>query len=438
MEEDNTIYAPQVILDDILKHPPFYVAFDNVDMQKKTIEFLKFIYQNIYPMRIRESKSQEYENENVRMFIDGSKDSIVGLIAKIYYGGRDQLIALNEVFDYASLVQHCYEIGLSKHYDLKPCIVNIYAMLSAINKNNKSCFDQVVQELSFIPFSSGRDNFDEQDKSMINAILDCEYPHKVDLLKQLINKSYREPFPYDYDKLKKGLKLLDTATKDAIKINCLSSLKAISADVLKYCKRSTTNMAPIYYNAALIRPGYYELFRKKVLANVKREDYRSEILDRVGEVEWYFLEQRFYSFDKCLDAIFDSDTLGELVNKLNVLTSFRHDSLDEKTFKKLDGIFTGQCVDKIGNTEISSSIFTDKIEKPKFIEDRTKLLYCKVFDLDENDFDRWMFYLKLRNISELVEGLHENVTSSQEERAKQLKKTQDASSPLYDKWSAMD
>ena len=49
-----------------------------------------------------------------------------------------------------------------------------------------------------------------------------------------------------------------------------------------------------------------------------------------------------------------------------------------------------------------------------------------------------MFYLKLRNISEVVEKLHENVTSSQEERAKQLKKTQDSSSPIYDKWSAMD
>lgn len=438
--DEERIYAPQVIFDDILKHPPFHIADDNVDMRKKAIEFLKFIYQDFYPMEIRGSLAQEYENGKIRMFIDSSKDSIVGLTARLFSGWSKQLEALDKVFDYASLVQQCYEMGLSKYYNLKPCIVNIYAMLSAINKNKRG-FDKIVQELSFIPFSSGRDNFDfaERDKLMIDAILECEYPHKVDLLKQLINKSNVEPFPYDYNKLAKGLKLLDTVTKDAVKVNCLANLETISADVLEYCKASTSDMAPIYYNAALISPGYYESFRKKVLANVKREDFRRDILDLVGEVEWYFLKRRGYSFDRCLDAVFDSDTLGELINKLNVLKSYRHDySFDEKMKSQLDGIFTGQCVDKIGNTEISSSIFTDKIEKPKFIEDRTKLLYCKVFDIDENDFDRWMFYLKLRNISEVVEKLHENVTSSQEERAKQLKKTKDSSSPIYDKWSAMD
>ena len=149
--EEERIYAPQVIFDDILKHPTFCVADDNVDMRKKAMAFLKFIYQEVYPMEIRGSLSQEYENGKVRMLIDGSKDSIVGLTARLFSGWSKQLEALDKVFDYASLVQQCYEMGLSKHYNLKPCIVNIYAMLSAINKN-KSDFDKIVQELTFIPF----------------------------------------------------------------------------------------------------------------------------------------------------------------------------------------------------------------------------------------------------------------------------------------------
>ena len=84
-----------------------------------------------------------------------------------------------------------------------------------------------------------------------------------------------------------------------------------------------------------------------------------------------------------------------------------------------------------------------KIEKPKFIEDRTKLLYCKLFDIDENEFANWMFYLKLRNISEAVEELHKNVSNKQDEHAKQLKKAQDLGSMdnsfiSYAKWSGLD
>lgn len=406
-----------------------YLKTNNSKYEQKTIRLLKFLYDDVLGSLDLESSKQEYDGlsdllnyfrDCIDDYIYDSDENIIDSLSRMIKDGKDEYIDIffNKLDLYFLIVdQHLYdEVEFSPH----TFVFNIYLFLKGYNIYN----DNIEQFKTFIEEYSGfiQPGF----LSDLRCVDDLCLGKK----KQIIDKIFER---FDFEKISVLKKCLDNIKKDMCvscseeKIdNILESIDYIIpvvSDVYElkenvsekewdFYWRKVEEIYSFYleetdcfYAPILLYKNRFEYIQERYSSCLNQESYMNEILEYIKVLDnnlFSFLDSEYIncvdSFEVCMNIVFDSDTLREMLNKMielsEVSIAFSSKNITKsETLKRINSLSSDQFKKVMENGQKVMLSYSDEDS----IYDRMVHMYSEMFGVSaseiENDIvEHYNFY----------------------------------------------
>lgn len=426
-----------------------YIKKNKFEYEEKSIAFLKLIYNDIYNDFVNEIQKmkdngcgynyidllEDFKDDLVK-FIDDDSSSILYYFKEMIIDGDVDFINVffDKIDSYSKIVNnHLYR---TKDFWICTLTFNIYAMLISYHiykddfelfkkrielyssviepmglndisvrnnsfflLNKKEIFDKIIRIKNFEELVFLRDTFNVCFKNICNNNLSFN-----ELMSLNENIEFVEKVLFDIQRLKEKDPEFDEE----------QGIRIIDSYLENYDEDE-----PLFYTPILLYGDRFAYFRDKYINVIRHEEYMNEIFLKVQELNndlFKYLDSVDMdgedSFIKCMDAVFDSDTLEELLNKINILK-------ETSELFSSEPVLYSNVLDNIKS--LSSNKYKKKVNGQKImrigdainLEDRSDCILGRMEDIYEKMFGEEISYEISHSYEEFqtISGFESNVDS---------------------------